>query len=240
MSLSIVGAGVKPMVAAVAVASVALAAIGVGAVLYLREESPIAAPGTVGAPSESITSTAAGSPMAAFEGELANVRIQTAPVTTSGFDICSEGLRPLTVAEAEARLAQPGPLSIDAAKLGPSLRPSPAAPEGWLCGDTLAVTSRILRIEPGTAGVNPGGGTVTVTRSLGPAVVSVTAPRSYWEVTAIGPQAAAIFELPTSEGRDAKCLGVAVEADTKVFTQVMGTTAQRAFCLQTLAAVLAQ
>lgn len=240
MGPGIVRSGGKSIGPALAVAMVALAAIGVGAVLYKQQQSSTEAPSPVAIPNGSSAPTANGTHLATFEGELANVRIQTAPVTTSGFDICRQGLRPLTAAETEARVAQPGPLSIDAARLGPSLRPSPAAPEGWLCEDTLAVTSRILQIEPGTAGVNPGGGTVTVIRSLGPAIVSVTAPRSYWEVTTIGTQAVAIFEQPAAEGRDAKCLGVAVEADTDVFTQVMGTTAQRAFCLQTLAAVLAQ
>jgi hypothetical protein len=229
----------KPLSAALALATGAtVVAIGVGAVVALREQSSNedstsgAAPATAAIQDD----TAQEDP---FEGELASIRVQTAPVSSSGFEVCSQGLEPLPVGAAEARVAAPGALAIDPAKLLPSLQQTGSA-EGWVCGDEIALASRIFQIQPGTPGVNPGGGSMTVVRSLGPAVVSMSAPRNHWQELSIGTQAVALFERPASEGGGPTCLAASLESGTQVFTQVMGTNSQGSVCLDTLAAVLAQ
>ncbi len=174
-----------------------------------------------------------------FEGTLAGIQIMAQTDDISPFEICPEvGLEPLTVPEAQALVAADGPFTMNLAALPAGVTLSDlAGPDVFTCRAEPVSVLAGFRLEPGTADVSPGGGTVLVSRTTGPPQLGRSYPRNAWAEIPIAEGTGLVLTTPTGS-RGAGCSAAYWDEAAGIFTWVSASAADAPLCERMLRAIV--
>lgn len=177
-----------------------------------------------------------------FKGNLNGFEIDPGYVDRrNGFDACpGEGLTEPPHDQYLATVVQPGPFSIDPAKLPAGLT-SLDGPRVLGCkGVEIWITQWTFSVQAGTPGANPGGGSISISRTRGLRPLNHPAPADRWAGATVGGRPAVVSGpfVTAEKGQFGSCLVFVYDTDHDVSTHVFGSSSNAALCLAVAEAVL--
>jgi len=128
-----------------------------------------------------------------------------------------------------------GPLQVDPDALGKVVAglSLSTAPEAFLCGEKLVHVSSTFSVPAGTPGVNPGGGTLMITRTRGRDPVIQSAPIERWHAGSIsGNPVIAASPIVAGDKPVGECDLVGYQSSADVMTTIIGLAASDDLCLR--------
>ena len=196
---------------------------------------PTATPTEALAPPVILTPTPLPSPTPEpiFVGEINGVRIDPNDPGLTAFDVCpGTGMSSPPPATFEQVATAPGPLQIDPNRLPPGIT-SLAPPDVFLCKGAPAQIAWIFTIAAGTPNVNPGGGSLTISRIAAKSRVASSGPASNWQPVSIGQAHGAVLRgsNPASP-RFPSCVLALYNPQDNVTTEVFAPTGNSDFCTE--------
>ncbi len=177
-----------------------------------------------------------------FKGNLNGFEIDPDYVDRrTGFDACpGEGLTDPPYDQYRATVVQPGPFSIDPAKLPAGLT-SLDGPWVFVCKRVeIWITQWTFSVQAGTPGANPGGGSISVTKTRGLRPIAVPRPSDRWSSATIAGRPAIVSGpfVTAEKGQFGSCMAFVYDRDHDVLTEVVGTSANTVLCVDVAEAVL--
>lgn len=226
-------------IGALGVSAVAVAAIVARAAGDSMPSPRPSAAGTIDQPTRAPDPRVSTTTEAPFEGFLAGIQIMPKVDDINPFEICpGVGLEPLPVPQARAAVTDGGLYSINLGVLPSGVSLSEVvAPDVWTCRGVPVSVFATFTVEPGTPDVNPGGGSVLVSRTSEPPQLGRSYPRSAWTEVTFGSRSAVILSTPTGSSGEG-CLGAYWDEPHKVFTSLYAFTGEARFCETMLRAVV--
>ena len=173
-------------------------------------------------------------PQPVFVGEINGVRVDPNDPGLTAFDVCpGTGMSLPPPGTFEQFATAPGPLQVDPSRLPPGIT-SLEIPAVFLCQGAPAQIAWIFTIAAGTPNVDPGGGSLTISRLAAKSRVASSGPAANWQPISFGQVNGALLRgsnpaSPQFPG----CLLALYNAQTNVTTEVLAPTGNTDFCMET-------